>query len=153
MPAGRPSIYSEELATKVLDSLAEGNSLRTACKSDDLPSMSTVFKWLRTIPEFAQQYARAKEEGATALFEEMMDIADDGTNDWMETHSKDGDAIGWRENGEALQRSRLRVDVRKWALSKILPKKYSDRIDLGNADGQPFQINVIKDFGINNDTP
>lgn len=75
-----------------------------------------------------------------------MDIADDGSNDWMERFNKDGESIGWVVNGEAVQRSKLRVDARKWALSKLLPKKYGDKIDVnhGNADGKPFQINVAR---------
>jgi len=90
--------------------------------------MSTVFKWLREKPEFSQQYARAKEESADALFEELLEIADDGTNDWMERQNAEGENIGWQLNGEHVQRSRLRLDTRKWALSKLKPKKYGDRI-------------------------
>jgi hypothetical protein len=78
---------------------------------------------------FLDQYARAKEESADAFVEDMLDIADDGSNDWMEQKDKDGEAIGWRENGEAIQRSRLRVDTRKWIASKLKPKKYGEKIE------------------------
>lgn len=114
--------------------------MRTVCADDAMPCMTTVFKWLREKPEFTQQYTRAKEESADAMFEEMMDIADDGTNDWMEAHTKEGEALGWRENGEALQRSRLRVDTRKWALSKLKPKKYGDKIALGGDPENPISL-------------
>lgn len=146
MPAGRPAIYTQELADEVCSRLADGDSLRTVCIADDMPSMTTVFKWLRENEEFAKQYARAKEESATALFEEIFDIADDGTNDWMEARDKEGNAIGWRENGEALQRSRLRVDTRKWALSKLVPKKYGDKVTTEHTgpNGGPVQIQEIK---------
>ncbi|EDT6018112.1 DNA packaging protein, partial [Salmonella enterica subsp. enterica] len=63
-----------------------------------------------------------------AIAEELFDIADDGTNDWMEKLDKDGEAIGYQLNGEHVQRSKLRIDTRKWYLSKIMPKKYGDRI-------------------------
>lgn len=108
--------------------MADGLSLRTVCKADEMPDKTTVFKWLRERPEFLAQYARAKEESADALADEMLDIADDGSNDWMELHHREN--VGWVENGEAMQRSRLRVDTRKWIASKLKPKKYGEKLDL-----------------------
>ena len=127
MPAGRPSDYTQEMADRICERLAEGISLRSVCLDEEMPCKSTVFKWLREIPGFSDQYARAKEESADAFVEDMLDIADDGRNDWMEQLDKDGDAIGWRENGEAISRSRLRVDTRKWIASKLKAKKYGDK--------------------------
>ncbi|CAB4121084.1 hypothetical protein UFOVP154_22 [uncultured Caudovirales phage] len=91
--------------------------------------MSTIFKWLNAFPEFAEQYARAREAQADTLADELTDIADDGSNDWMERKDAEGVIIGWRENGEAVQRSRLRVDTRKWIASKLKPKKYGDKTE------------------------
>ncbi len=73
------------------------------------------------------------------MAEEIVEIADDGRNDWMEVMSKDGESIGWRLNGEAVQRSRLRVDARKWLMSKLLPKKYGESKDDG---GNQQDVNV-----------
>lgn len=129
---GRPTIYSPELAARICAELACGRSLRSVCRADDMPGLETVFRWLREKPEFRDQYEQAKNESADALFEEMLDIADDGTNDWMQIHDKDGENIGWKLNGENVQRSRLRVDVRKWAASKLKPKKYGERVDLNH---------------------
>lgn len=129
MAGGRPSTYSQELADTICEQLASGDSMRTVCRADDMPAMSTVFKWLREHKTFSEQYARAKEEAADALVEEIMDIADDGSNDWMVYHGKD-DYEGWKLNGENIQRSRLRVDTRKWVASKLKAKKYGDKIDM-----------------------
>lgn len=130
---GRPSDYTQELADKICSQLAEGISLRTVCLAEDMPSKTTVFSWLRTHPEFLAQYARAKEESADAMAEEILDIADDGTNDWMTMK------IGGKEtevpNNEVLQRSRLRVDTRKWIMSKMKPKKYGEKYDV-TSDGK-----------------
>ena len=93
-----------------------------------MPSKQAVLRWLARNEKFRAQYVRAKEEGAEAIAEELFDIADDGSNDWMEKLDKDGEPIGWQLNGEHVQRSKLRIDTRKWYLSKILPKKYGDRI-------------------------
>lgn len=128
MPAGRPTTYTPEIADMICSRLSEGESLRSVCKDPEMPVASTVFAWMRKYEEFSKQYARAKEEAADAMFEEIQDIADDGTNDWMEVNNQDGDCVGWKINGEALQRSRLRVDTRKWMMSKMKPKKYGDKI-------------------------
>lgn len=127
-PVGRPSEYTAEKADRICEQLADGMSLRSVCLAEDMPSTVTVFKWLRTYPEFLSQYARAKEESADALADEMLDIADDASNDWME-RNKPGET-GWVENGEAMQRSRLRVDTRKWIASKLKPKKYGEKLEL-----------------------
>lgn len=127
---GRPSIYSEELAARLCSELASGKSLRAVCKADDMPAVTTVFLWLQSKSDFLKQYEKAKAESADFLVEEMLDIADDGRNDWMETFDNEGNSAGWKLNGEHVQRSRLRVDVRKWAASKLKPKKYGEKVDV-----------------------
>jgi hypothetical protein len=136
---GRPSDYTQEIASRICEELAKGKSLRSVCKGEEMPCMSTVFNWLRAFPEFLEQYTRAKDESADALVDEMLDIADEATNDWMEQHDKDN--VGYRLNGEAINRSRLRVDTRKWIAAKLKPKKYGERVqaELTGADGGPIQ--------------
>ena len=129
---GRPSKYSEKLADEICARLAEGQSVRTVCRDENMPCMSTIFKWLREKEQFSQQYVRAKQEAADALAEEMLDIADDATNDWMERLGSDGQPLGYQLNGEHVQRSKLRVDTRKWLASKLKPKTYGDRQQVEN---------------------
>jgi len=128
MAEGRPTNYTQKLAAQICARLSTGDSMRTVCKDDEMPAPSTVFLWLSKYPEFSEQYAIAKEEAAEALAEEMFDIADNGSNDWMEQHSEDAGNAAYKLNGESIQRARLRVDVRKWYLSKIKPKKYGDKV-------------------------
>lgn len=126
---GPPSLYSEALAEAICDRLADGESLNTICRSQGMPSERTVRTWART-PEhpFSPKYARAREIGYFKLADELLEIADDGSNDWMRRTGKDGEDLGWAVNGEHIARSRLRVDTRKWLLSKCLPKIFGDRI-------------------------
>lgn len=124
--SGRPTKYSEEMADKICSLLSEGRSLRSICREDDMPCKASVFKWLREIDQFSDQYAKAKEEASDAMFEDIQDIADNGSNDWIEIN--DPDNPGYRVNGENIQRSKLRVDARKWMMSKMKPKKYGDKI-------------------------
>jgi len=123
---GRPSEFNQETADRICGLVAEGLSVRTISKHDDMPASSTIFKWLAQNPTFAEQYARAKEAQTDAFAEEILDIADDASNDWMEFHQ--GDNVGWRENGEAIRRSQTRIEARKWLMGKMKPKKYGDKI-------------------------
>jgi hypothetical protein len=139
-PLGRPSIYSQELADKICEQIVQGYSMRTICKADDMPCVATIFSWFRTNQPFLEQYEKAKEMQADMLAEDLLDIADDGTNDWMEKYGKDGENLGYQVNGEHIQRSRLRVDTRKWIASKLKAKKYGDRvIQQGDKDADPIQ--------------
>ena len=122
-PNGRPSKYTEEIADRFFSGLADGKSMKTVCSPDDMPSTQTMFSWMRTKEGFLDKYTRAKEESADALADEMLDIADDGTNDYY--LSKDDQPI---VDGDHIQRSRLRIETRKWLASKLKPKKYGDRI-------------------------
>lgn len=137
----RPSEFTQETADIICEKLADGESLRSICAADEMPSRTTVFKWLGQYPEFADQYARARDAQADAIFDDIIGIADDGTNDWMEKKGADGQTIGWQENGEALRRSVLRVDARKWMAGKLRPKKYGEKVQHTGADGEsPVQV-------------
>lgn len=125
----RPTIYSQELADSICAELSEGVSLRGVCMKEDMPDAATVFRWLRTNDEFCKQYARAKQESADAMAEEILDISDDGTNDWEGREIAGGRTI-IALNTEAVQRSKLRVDTRKWLMAKMKPKRYGDQLDI-----------------------
>lgn len=129
---GRHSTYNETIATKICTLVSEGLSVRKVCEMEGMPSRYTVYKWISQYDDFANRYARAKTLGSEALADEILEIADDGTNDWMEKHDKNGEHIGWQLNGEHVQRSRLRVDTRKWLLAKLQPTKYGERVDMNH---------------------
>ncbi len=145
MQTGRPSDYTQEKADKICEMLSEGMSLRSVCKEEGMPSAATVFKWMREHEDFLKQYTRAKEESADAMAEECLDIADDGTNDYMERLDKDGESVGYQVNGEHIQRSRLRVETRKWLMAKMKPKKYGEKVvqEQTGPNGGPVQHTVI----------
>jgi len=118
----RPSDYTPELGDIICSELADGKSMRAVCLPDKMPDKATVFRWIRTKEGFRDQYARAKEESADALTDEMLDIADDSDLDYTKT-----DDDGVKLNSENIQRSRLRIDTRKWLASKLKPKKFGDK--------------------------
>lgn len=114
--------FTQEIADIICDRLMEGESLRAICSEEKMPSKVTVCKWLGIHPLFANQYARAREIQADSMFDEMLDIADDSRNDWMQ---KRGQIV---PDNEAIQRSRLRIDARRWMAGKLRPKKYGDMV-------------------------
>ncbi|MBR8007150.1 terminase small subunit-like protein [Burkholderia vietnamiensis] len=120
------TIFTQELADTICEHLASGLSLRQIEEIEGMPSKTTILRWLGDdrFTSFRDQYARARDMQAEGMADEILEIADDGRNDWMEIQNRDGENIGWKVNGEAVQRSRLRIDARKWLLSKLLPKKY-----------------------------
>lgn len=146
---GRPTDYNQEIADKICAALSEGKSLRTVCLEDDMPDKTTVFRWLRTHEEFCNQYTRAKQEATDALADEIQDIADDGRNDWMEVHKKDGDII--LLDREHVERSKLRIETRKWLMAKMKPKKYGDKLDL-TSGGDKLPQNSITFVPFNADS-
>lgn len=133
---GRPSIYSEALAKEICWKLSQGESLRKICRGDDMPDITTVLAWAsdKSHP-FSQQYARAREIQAETLVEEIIAIADEAEDDFIVTESG-------REvfNKEAVMRSKLRVDARMWAASKILPKKYGPKVDVEHTGGMKVRV-------------
>lgn len=141
---GRPTIFAPQLINAMLDRIASGDSVRSISKDDRFPAMTTFFRWLRENEDFRQQYARAKEIQAEFLAEDLLDIADDGTNDYIEREGKDGNTFV-EFNSEHFQRSRLRVDTRKWIASKLLAKKYGDKIqqEVTGKDGAPLEFQVV----------
>lgn len=127
---GRPSKYTDKLADKICQMIAQGQSVRSICAKKDMISMQTFFRWLRENDKFREQYAHACEERSYMYAEEIIEIADDATNDYMEQHDESDELTGYKLNGENIQRSRLRVDTRKWLMSKLNPKVYGDKLDM-----------------------
>ena len=121
MPGGRPSDYRMQVADFICERIAHGESLRKICTDPDMPVCSTVFKWLINHKEFAEQYARAREAQCDAFVEEILEISDDSAGDTLVTEG------GEKPNSEWINRSKLRVDTRKWLMSKLAPKKYGDK--------------------------
>jgi hypothetical protein len=142
---GRPSTYSEETADAICVELMAGRSLVEICEQDDMPAERTVYVWLLKHPEFVRKYAHAREMQAERGIDEIIPIADDGRNDWMERVNSDGTFIGWMENGEAMRRSQIRIDARKWKASKLRPKVYGDKLAIGGDDtAPPVRLEMVK---------
>ena len=118
------AIRSPENASFICLRIAEGWTLRQLAQHLGCSS-SAITQWYATDPVFAEQYARAKEAQAEFMADEVLEIADDGRNDWIEREVVAGRMVTVPDN-EAIQRSRLRVEARKWLMGKMAPKRYGD---------------------------
>ncbi|KJV49654.1 ubiquitin carboxyl-hydrolase [Pantoea sp. BL1] len=131
---GRPSDYLPEVAADICSKLAEGESLRSVCTRPGMPNKATVFRWIGENKEFRDQYEKATESRADAMFEEMLEIVDDVAAE-----------------GAAVAKARLQLDARKWILARMAPKKYGDKItqdiDVKSTDGsmtpRPTTIQLV----------
>ncbi len=105
--------------------IASGKTLRDYCRQVGKPSYGTVYDWLEQDAEANSRFARARLIGEEVIAQECLEIADDGTNDWVLTK------FGPQLNAEHVQRSKLRVETRLKLLAKWNPKKYGDRLEHG----------------------
>jgi DNA-directed RNA polymerase specialized sigma24 family protein len=142
---GRPTDFTQELADAICLQLAEGKSLRSICLADDMPNKSTVLRWLLDTAHaaFCDQYTRARALQIDSHVDEMPDIADDGSNDFT-TRANGGGEEQDVFNSEHVQRSRLRIDTRKWIAERMAPKKYGNKVALTDPDGGPLVVQVVK---------
>lgn len=127
----RKSLYTPEIAKAICERLAAGESLRAICRDEGMPSEVTVREWVIDNREgFYAPYTRAREIQAMGWADEILSIADDAAADWVARRE------GKKElNSEHVARSRMRLDTRKWLLSKMLPKVYGDKLQHANAAG------------------
>lgn len=135
---GRPTLYTPENAEKICELIEQGFSLRHIECEENMPEKTTIMRWCRKHPEFCKQYTRAKVRQAEAFAEEILDIVDDCRNDWVERETRNSSYIALNE--EAVARSRMRMDARKWLMGKMKPKKYGDAVTTKHADANGDKI-------------
>lgn len=139
---GRPTDFTKELADEILERMTDGESLRSICIDKRMPGRSTVFRWLQANSEFRELYTFAREAQADAFVDEIVHIADTPITAEVVTEKtvtlgsgKEAklQPVTEKRIGDAVERSKLMVDARKWAASKQAPKKYGERIDVNTS--------------------
>lgn len=136
-----PSKYTEELADRVCEGLASGKGLEAVCAGDGIPNASTIYRWLEAHENFREKYARARQIQADRYFDEIVQIADDGSRDYRQD-DEGRDVV----DHDHIARSRLRVEARKWTASKLAPKKYGEKLELSGDADAPLTVNVVTQF-------
>lgn len=111
MAVGRPTEYTEDLASKFASEIALGNSLRSVVSRDDMPSHQTIYNWLAKYPSFVEQYTRAKTDSGDSDADRIEEIAEKVLTGEYDPAS-----------------ARVAMDAYKWTAGKKRPKKYGDKI-------------------------
>lgn len=124
--------YNAPLARKICEKIMSKQSLKDICKDPRMPNLSTVVRWLANpkLTDFREMYYYARRVAAELYVDEIFEIADDGSNDWKPRYDKDGGLIDYVPDQEAIQRSRVRIDARKWYASKMVPRIYGEKTNI-----------------------
>jgi nitrogen fixation-related uncharacterized protein len=132
--AGRKTEYDPAIAAEICTRISCGESLRQICMEERMPVHSTVYLWLLQNKQFSDNYAKARDEQADTLADEIQAIADEPPAEIVDDKGisrTDSGWVTWQKN---------RIDARKWVASKLKPKKYGDRqIVAGDADS-PLEV-------------
>ena len=130
----------EQIIDDIVEGLSDGVPLRELCRREGMPNWRTVYDWMGADEAVATRIAQAREIGFDAIAEDILEIADDATNDWMERKRQNG-TVDIVLDTDHVQRSKLRIETRLKLLAKWNPKKYGDKqtVDVGNKDGEALK--------------
>jgi hypothetical protein len=135
-PGGRPTDYTRELGEEICHAIATSSKgLIALCKlNPHWPDRSNIFKWRRNNLEFRDLYEQAKKDQVEALVDECLDIADDTSRDSLTRINAEGEEYEVA-NTEYMNRSRLRIDTRKFLAAKLAPKLYGEKVNVSGDIG------------------
>ena len=135
------STYTTQMADIICIRLSEGESLKGIVRSEGMPDRATVYRWLLEQPAFCDKYARAREEQADTLADEIIAIADESP-EINEVRDKNGDVIDIKIDSGYVAYQKQRIEARKWTAMKLKPKKYGDKLELAGDPNSPLKVEV-----------
>lgn len=145
---GRPSKYIPEIVSEILTRIKDGETLIQICKSEHLPSATTVRNWKTSQEGFLALYAEARKEQQHTWADQIVDIANDDSRDtlYTEFYSSDGKLVKkeGKSDNSAVLRDRLRVDTFKWLMARLAAVDYGDKVEqqITGKDGKELSIVV-----------
>ena len=119
----RPSDFTQELADRICEMLADGLKLAEICRHEDMPAASTIFRWLAMHPEFERHYGMARRAYAHRLEDEIIEIADNVAAD----HPPTAEGSARPASYVGIQRDKMRIEVRRWLIRRLAPRRYGKR--------------------------
>jgi len=140
-PKGANSKYTPEQAIRICTAIAEGKSLNSLIKTEGMPDISTVYRWIAEHQSFREMYTKAREDQADTLADEILSICDEEPQQTI-TNEESG-TVTKRLDPAGINRNRLRVDARKWVAAKLKPRKYGDRTTIAGDDENPIKVDAV----------
>lgn len=140
---GRPSTYNDEIADEICARLMEGETMASICSDPTMPMRRTVTLWIVKSQAFAERHQRAREMQARNWADEIIQIADDGSLDTR----LDGDGMIVGVDHEHISRSKLRIETRRFLMSKIVPSMFGDKVNIEHTgkDGGAIETKDMTD--------
>jgi len=127
MPRGRPSIYSQELADRILTEYGKGRSIREICEQDDMPDRMTLWRWRNEKPDFATALARAREANAETIEDQISDI--------------EQRVLAEKVNPQA---ANVVLSSMRWRARVLHPKRYGDKAEVEHKGEVGLTVNVLR---------
>ena len=128
-----PKAEKQQKITKVLSGMRNGLSLRQSSENANVKAQ-TFLSWVDQDKDLSEQYARARSDMIDKIADDILKIADE---ELIPTGEGKVDSA-------MVQKQRLRVDTRKWLLSKLAHKKYGDKLELSGDEHAPVSIERIE---------
>lgn len=136
----RPSSYSEEIASEILERLASGEPLTKICRDEHMPCCATVFNWEKRVEGFLEKVTRARESAADYMSHEIIEIAEETPTCTIEGENWSKTQI----DPAGIQRNKLRIDTRIKLMQMLKRKTYGDKIAHTGEDGGAIQFVVTR---------
>lgn len=137
----------ERAIDELCSHVTEGGHLAEFAKARSI-NYTTVLQWLKQVPERAEMYARAREERADKLADEIVAISDE--IEVQNVIGDDGEVVEVKMDATAVARNRLRVDARKWVAAKLKPRTYGDRTTLAGDPEAPVETKLSGTVNVTN---
>lgn len=142
-PRGRPTAYTPALARQICERMAAGETLNKICADQKMPAESTVRLWaLDDRDGFSAMYTRARELLCAFWADEVIAIAD-STEEGHESVTKADGSVETR-SGDMLHHRRLKIEARKWLLSKLTPRQFGDKVELSGSKDAPVTVEIVR---------
>jgi len=142
----KPTKFDLVVANTLLGRLRDGETLKSICKDELMPSTNTVWEWnnggLSAPTSFSNDYARARLDQADGFVGDIFEIADSideaaieaGTKAVMRL-GKDASSTEKRRafffaKKRSIEAAREQIDVRKWAAARMHPSRWGDKVQL-----------------------
>jgi hypothetical protein len=132
---GAPTKYNTDIAKRICELVAGTTlTLHQIAREVGLGHGGVILAWAHRHEEFGQQYARAREHQMQLRADELLEIADDASNDWIEVATMSGRVVRTLDH-EHVKRSEIRIKTRQWLMARYAPKVFGERLMLTGADG------------------
>jgi hypothetical protein len=132
---GAPTKYNADIAKRICELVAGTTlTLHQVARELGLGHGGVILAWAHRYEEFGQHYARAREDQMQLRADELLEIADDRSNDWVDVETKSGRVVRTLDH-EHVKRSEVRIRTRMWLMQRYGPKVFGERLTLRGADG------------------